>query len=285
MNSLHKTIHYGGNSLKFRLPCEDNSSDWLTIKRYLGEKQFNVLLGSLQNYKEVVIKFGREEEINQEYQHSLIAYENKVPNFIGFLCRFSCEDNIESIKTRHFEIEPFICKNPGSTIGVIVMPYYPLGNLQQYPWNRSNFSILKNILLQIGFALLTAYERFQFIHNDLHVGNILLRKSKKTQLQYEHNQTIHIMGIYPMVMDFGRSYQAKDADFKVYSDINRLLTVTKYMDASDLVLDYNDSELQKWSIENRKITASVYEDYRRVIDNIKIHYCKSERPVIRFSYS
>lgn len=274
---IKKTVYSHGGSIKFKLPCNEiikQDDKWLNIKGYLTSKNFNILLGSLQNYKEVIIKFGNLAEIQKEYEFGKLAYENNIPNFIKFLCMFSCNDNIEEIQSRNFAIHNFICKGEGDQLGVIVMPYVHLGNLDNYRWDRSNLHILKNVLCQVIFAILYAYEKFRFVHGDLHVGNILLRQSKKTSVSYGEN-SLNIFGLYPLIMDFGRSNNSVNFT-AVYRDIDRILSTSIGMKNSDLALDYDKSQLTKWISGNTSISGDIYEKIHKIIDGIWIRYVNSE---------
>lgn len=248
---------------------------WLDVKGYLTNKNFNILLASLKNHKEVIIKFGHLKKIQKEYEFGKLAYENGIPNFIKFICTFSCNDSISDIQSRNFRIHNFICKGEGDQLGMIIMPYVPLGNLDGYVWNINNLHVLKNVLCQIVFSLLYAYEKFQFVHGDLHPANILLRRSKKKQMVYG-DTSLDILGLYPIVMDFERSYQAENKFSDVYRTIDRFLYNTLNMKKSDLALEYNTDELTRLIRENTPVTGMIYNQIRKIIEEVKIRYILSE---------
>jgi predicted unusual protein kinase regulating ubiquinone biosynthesis (AarF/ABC1/UbiB family) len=157
------------------------------------------------------------------------------------------------------------------------MPYYSLGNLETYRWNRQNFEGLKNVLKQVIFALLYAHETFGFVHGDMHVGNVILRLSKKKTVSYG-KRSLPIMGIYPMIMDFCRfSMREKNPSF-IYKDIVRFLDVTRGMEHSDLQLDVNSRRFARHVSENTPITDEIYDEVENIIDGIQILYAHSEIP-------
>ena len=277
---IKKTKYSYGGSIKFKLPCNEmikNDNKWLDVKGYLTSKNLEILIASLQNYKDVILKFGNLLEIQKEYDFGKLTYENNVPNFIKFLCVFSCNDIIQEIQSRNFNIHNFICKGEGDLLGIIVMPYVSLGNLDNYSWNKSNLHILKNVICQVVFALLYAYEKFQFIHGDLHVGNILLRHTKKKSVMYG-NKLFNITGIYPLIMDFGRSYQKDNCFTDVYRSIDKFLTLTIGMEKSDLSLEYDKKQLTEWIRENTPITEEIYDKLQDIVNTVRIRYVLSELP-------
>jgi hypothetical protein len=267
-----------GGSVKFRLQCDSHmkdDKDWLQVKDFLGSKQFNILIGKIKNYKEVVIKFGSVEEMNHEYTIAKTAYDKGIPNFIR---QFSCNDSVKDIQHRNFYITSEVCNGSDSEIiSMIIMPFYPMGNLESYHWKRSNFDTLKNVLKQVVSALLYAFQQFHFVHGDMHVGNILLRSSKKTEVSYGE-VTLPVDGIYPMIMDFGRSYTDEYAVADVYRNIERLLTIVIGMDNSDLALSIDLTPLEHLRRAHQPIDDDVYYTIYKIIDSMKIRYAHSELP-------
>ena len=75
---------------------------------------------------------------------------------------------------------------------------------------RKNIVIqkLKSWIFQICAALSIANDKYNFVHNDLHVQNIMGAKTNKKFLYYTHNNTIYKIPTYGYIMkiiDFGRS--------------------------------------------------------------------------------
>lgn len=280
------TPHSQGGTLKFRLPCaerlQQDGTAWLGVKGYLTDKNFQVLLASLHNYKDVVVKFGKVDEMQKEYDLGHQAYRHQVPNFMRFLCSFSCNDSVRDIENRDFSVHNFVCKGLGDQLGILVMPYYPLGSLDKYAWSRGNLHVLKNVLHQVVFAMLYAYERFSFVHGDMHVGNVLLRASKKKQIAYG-SRTLLCLGLYAMVMDVGRSYQKPGSPQDVYRNIDRFLSLILNMDGSDLALEIDRRALTQYISKDVCIGDEVYESLHHMMDGITIRYVVSERPKIAFA--
>lgn len=277
-----------GESMKFKLPCADlirttPTKQWLEVSRYLDKKDFNVLIGKLNTsvYKHVVFKFGEVAAIQKEYDLSYLANKHGVPNFIKFICAFTCNDSVDAIRERNFEVNAYICKGPGEQLGVAIMPYYHIGSVDNYTWNEGNFVLLKAILKQIVFAALYAYEQFQFVHRDFHLGNVLLRETKKKTVAYGPI-TAETLRFYPMIMDFGRSTRADNAHTLVYRDIKRMISLTFDMPQSDIVLHCDLDPLNTLARDNEPISSSTYTFMADLIDSIAIRYVKSKLPKINF---
>lgn len=270
-----------GGTIKFQLACDEKrreDKDWLVVKDYLGSRKYNVLIGKIKQYKDAIIKFDTVADMEHEYHIANQIFNMNVPNFIKFLCVFTCNDTIENIRERNFFIDAVVCNgSPEKQLGMIVMPYYSFGNLNEYRWNRSNFDVFKNVLKQIVSALLFAFETCHFVHGDMHAGNVLLRHSKKTELKYG---TIHlpIMGIYPMIMDFGKSYMDPNAVAEVYRNIERILYISGGLDNSDLALSIDLRPLETLRRNHEPISQKVYDILYKIIDTIEIRYVHSEMP-------
>jgi len=81
------------------------------------------------------------------------------------------------------------------------MNYYPYGSIINYIPNNIDeiISIINQVL---------AYEKFGFIHGDLHPGNILCKNSKKEYIKYSYSnicKTINLYCIQIIIFDFDRS--------------------------------------------------------------------------------
>ena len=266
---------------KFKVPCGYPTDEWLYIKSYLSDPQFNVLLGQMKHYKDVVVKFGSVSEMKTEYDIGQTAFVHKVPNFIKYLCWFTCEDSVHELKRRDFSIDHHICKSKGKSLGILVMPYYPLGSIEDYRWTRGNIETLKNVLLQVVYAILYAHESFGFVHGDLHLGNVLIRTSKKKQTTYG-DHTVPVNGLYPIVMDFGKSNVQPGNYTNVYRDLRRFLTLISDMKRSDIVIHCDVTSLFALEKDNVPITETLYQHIQTLIESIRIQYAKSELPKPRW---
>jgi len=65
------------------------------------------------------------------------------------------------------------------------MPYISEGSLESYRWTSDNLARLHTLLLHTVCSLTVAYHRLGFIHGDLHLGNILFKRTQQPQIVYE----------------------------------------------------------------------------------------------------
>jgi predicted unusual protein kinase regulating ubiquinone biosynthesis (AarF/ABC1/UbiB family) len=81
-----------------------------------------------------------------------------------------------------------------------------MGSIAQHTWKIQDLQDLKNILIQATCALFSAFLDIGFVHLDLHLDNVLLRKTKKQEMHYKCiDKKIKTKGFYPIIMDFGRA--------------------------------------------------------------------------------
>ena len=67
---------------------------------------------------------------------------------------------------------------------VLIMPYFPEGSIENYEWTEQNIQLLPNLLIHMMLSLAVAFDKVKFLHNDLHLGNILLKTSSKKEITY-----------------------------------------------------------------------------------------------------
>lgn len=78
-------------------------------------------------------------------------------------------------------------------------------------------NVWRSILFQIIFSLSCAQYYFNLTHNDLHLGNILFKPTKKVFLYFQYNNTyfkVPTFGYIVKIIDWNRStFRLKDMDF------------------------------------------------------------------------
>jgi hypothetical protein len=216
---LAKTYHSfarNPNSTKFLLShCEGTITEttltiasWLHILKLLkldtsDHDKPRVLLGTLEKYGEVVVKIGNTYDITNDIEKALF----RLKGFVKYICYLECNDDFRTIPSSHRNT---LCKGPGSSVKVLVMPYFPLGSLASFSWNKDKLPILHSCIKHTALSFITAFQNEKFIHNDLHAGNVLLKTTKQTSVSYEIKDVgiiadVPIYGIRPWIMDFEKS--------------------------------------------------------------------------------
>lgn len=269
------------HSIKYKLPCQDNSNateSWLTISKLLSYTDGNVgvLQGTLAR---LVVKFGDLAEITTEYDVAQRLYDGGLVNFIKFICVFKCKDDFQEVLKRNYVARPHICQGKG-VIGCIVMPHYAMGSLGTYFWTKEHVGEFKNVLKQVCFALCVAFETLGFVHMDLHASNVLIRDSKKQSIDYGHMKLPIIGRKYAMIMDL-QNYCLRD-EARFVGSLERIIYTACVSDGSDLMLDFDTRAIRAWRSAHATFSTKAFADLAQIIDNIPLRYVKSERPVFKW---
>ena len=269
------------DSRKYKLDCKAPTNDWLELTRLIRGKYINemiILEGVLKEDTDVVIKIGKTDILAREYEIGKQLQD--FPNFIRYYCNFNCLDTKENLEGLVNGYLRKICTSDGNiNIGVLIMPYYILGDIESYTWRESELELLKNVLKQICFSLMYAYERIGFLHNDEHLGNILLRITNKKSLKYGDLE-LPLEDLYAVITDFEKSTIGVVGD--VYTSIKKLIHLVCVSDKSDLMLEFAESKITKLQTGNVKIKKEDYNTINDIIDNIKIIYVKSKLPKMKW---
>lgn len=259
-------------SHKFILPCQERAhvKGWLHIEDKLVEES-PVLKGVLDKRKHVVVKYGSPETIKKDYSIAMTLHQ--IPNMINYYCMFECNDHIETIGKKSY-----VCESDGDdAVGYILMPHYAMGTMNAFKWTLQTFPLMKNVLKQICFAILLAMEKHAFVHNDLHLNNVLLRRTAKRELSYG-DRTLPLMDFYAILMDFERSTVHQGSACDAYFTINKVLNLATWLDASDLSLKVDAAPINVWMSQNAPITPATYQRIESIIDGMTVNYEKSKRP-------
>ena len=175
-------------STKYFLNCQEriiddtNTRSWLIVKNILYSSK--IMLGLLKNNMQVVIKIGSKHQIDREYQISKQLRLFK--HFTRYICTFFCKDDLNKYKITGNKKDDGLCEPDGpDQIHAIIMPYYSLGSFLKYNWNYANFIQFKNLLKDIIKMLVYVNSEVGFLHNDLHLENIMLKYTKKGELTFD----------------------------------------------------------------------------------------------------
>ena len=213
-------------SKKFKIDCQERvtplTNEWLELTRMFphDSEDYKIYAGLLDTRTHIVAKIGPK-KLDEEYSVSLTLEELGLPTFMAFNCIFNCVDNFSNMNTMTKEI----CKKTGDSITVIIMPHLNEGRIDQWSWKRENFDVLKNVLKHICMSLLYAAHTLGYAHKDLHLGNILLKKTKKKQISYGEFGNLEVFGILPVIMDYEDSVFNMRNKRAIYEDIRRSINL------------------------------------------------------------
>lgn len=201
-----------------------NTSGWLIPRKILkigndniGERSSGDVLIESDMFikrKTVVVKISTNEKLlNNDFNTSKKLNTIKCTNFAKYLGLFSCKDNIKNY-SKKYPLPEHFCKLDGDINYFLFMPYYKLGSLVEF--EPESIDQIISIINQVICANYLAFEKLNFIHNDLHLGNILIKPTTKKHITYNFNEVsknISTNGIEIVIFDFDRSTFNKSNTF------------------------------------------------------------------------
>ena len=255
---------------KVLLKCEEPNYYELTELLYKSQNDQAIILRALYEHKtNIVLKFGILESIEKEYGISQELLE--LPNFIRYFCTIKCNDNIKNIINNKNTIpEHKMCYYDDNKVGILVMEEHDLGSIENYVWNESNFDMLKNVIKQVIYSTIQAYNKKGFIHGDLHTGNILLKPKRKNEIYYE-NKLLILNDLEVVIMDFEKSKLNQNNEIRELIK-NILIFIASIMSTcvnNELYVNIDIKKISKLkSTFNENI--NYYDELEKIIDDITL---------------
>lgn len=201
--------------------ADGHGPSWLQLRRVLQNipgKGIATLLGYLKEGTDVLVKVQlypaarREYDIQQRLQH--------LPGVIQYHCFVACGGDKRYIQEYGPPLKPYqhVCTKKGSELGVILMPYLPMGSLEDYLKGATDRAekqaVTKILVCKTILWIVRAYLEHGFTHGDLFTKNILLASNTE-----------------PVLIDFEKSdFDDRNKRQRVWRDIDALLgDVSRYM--------------------------------------------------------
>jgi serine/threonine protein kinase len=191
---LHKnrSSTISSETSKYYIKCDAidtaNRIEIVKLLQKQRDEDSRVLLAVLEkNHSKVniVVKMARENTtIRKEYSVSEHLHKTKCSGFMKFICIFECYDNNSSDKICQGTSEKSAKKD------VLIMKYFNEGSVKRHAWTNSNFHILRSIIIQTICYLVVAYHNTGFIHNDSHLDNILIKRTRRTHNKYQMDRRV-----------------------------------------------------------------------------------------------
>ena len=106
---------------------------------------------------------------------------------------------------------------------VLLMPYFPLGSLAKYNWNKHNIHIFHTCIKHAVLSIISIFCKSHIIHGDFHPGNVLLKTTKQTELNYDLVGigiiSVPTYGMRPWIMDYVADFESSYDNF--YYDVSK----------------------------------------------------------------
>ena len=147
-----------------------------------GENKNKLIKANILKKKEVVVKISKRKKLlKKDYDISIRLDELNCINFAKYLGFFSCKDDIDNYNLDK-KLPKYFCKNNCTMNYFLFMNYYKYGSIINYIPN--NIDEIISILNQVLSSIVLAYEKYGFIHGDLHPGNVLCKSTKRKSIKY-----------------------------------------------------------------------------------------------------
>lgn len=196
---------FGGALHKYYIHCKESSIQHPSSLHINNERAIIKALledGIRRKNQHIVIKIGPSETLKKEYLIGQIL--KYIPGFIRYICAMTCNDDL----TRYSEDpQAKICHGSSTDpmMNVIIMPYFNIGSVRTYDW-INHLNQFKSALKQIVLSLYFAFSQHGFLHNDIHLDNVLLSHTQKETIHYDNIFNIPTYGIRIQIMDFDKSF-------------------------------------------------------------------------------
>lgn len=269
------------NSIKIKIDCKNRiasnpeTKDWLELLSKFKHDSANVKVykALLDKSKNIVAKIGKY-DFKKEYDIAKILETLKMPTFITVNCIFSCLDNFSELKNN----AQTVCQKEGEPVSIIIMPYISEGRIDLWKWERSNFDLMKNVIKHIFLSLFYAKQKVGFIHGDLHLGNVLLKKSNRKEISYGDYDTLEVSNILPVIMDFDKSTLVEKYDRFLYMDLSKFISLMS--NSCNVKINFNKLLDELSYLENEEIPISkvICHNLCNIIDKSVIRSVDSEKP-------
>ena len=211
-----------GGGDKYYIDCSHyaENSDSIEVKsllRYISDKNVSILEAVAKDetinskYRHIVVKIGESNFITKtEYENGEIL--KNLNGFIKYILVCNAEKIDENIKD------------------VLVMPYIKEGPIEKYNWTSENVDILKNLMIHTVLSMAVAFKSVGFIHRDLHLSNVLLKKinkNEKKEIRYEFSKdviiSVPIMGYKVVIMDLEKGELNTNDVYYFWDDLHLVL--------------------------------------------------------------
>ena len=185
---------------------------------------------------------------------------------------FSCDSDEEEFNNNSDEFVSNFKNMPVQYIFIEKLE----GTLEDFLIEDINIELIRTCLYQITYALLYLQKYYKFTHNDLHINNIMYKKTDKTYLYYKFNNKyfrVPTHGYLFSIIDYGRCiFEYKNKIY--YNDV-----FSKYGEAEGQYTypipninlykskKYEEKIYPNYSFDMCRLSTTILEE----LDNLHIH--------------
>ena len=291
MNSLDREHYKRNGSNKYHIDFNELEKNPSLIPLFFKKinKNDEIILQSIinnksisENHKNIVVKIVKDyKTIEKEFKISKFLKKENLTGFINYISLFNCYDNTYDNLNVGVEENLKI---------VLIMPYINEGSIRTFKWNKDKYNALKSILSQTIMSVFMAYHLRGFLHQELHLDNILIKKTKKETINYkfkdekDKNKIIDIeiktYGYKIVIMDFENSVFVIKKKSTLTHYWNNLLSIIfrlyvnlkndeeddlRIYNLSDIVSFINKQDLSKGSYMNTLILLDMIRDLKFIV--------------------
>lgn len=223
-----------------------------------------ILEAMFHNQKRVVVKVAdATEALHNEWAAYQSLSSKKINGILKYHCFFTCNDNINRFLTD----QPSVCNGPGDSTQVLIMEYVNAPSMKHYPWWDKPIDVWRSCVKQVLLTSVEAYLACKFIHGDLHLDNVLVKRTAKRSIKYKLlNIELMLLQHCTKFMDFELSSSDKKPILDLFKDI-RVFTNKLYALVGDYMtlgpLQTMNLQLRDWVEDSNRPT-----DPRAIIDTL-----------------
>ena len=282
MNFLEYSENTNTSGSKFVLSCKEISENSSTTKDWLenisalsiipehkstGMSHKKILEAILEKKSKVVVKVAdTQEDIEVEWRVYECLHKSKIPGILRYICFFRCDDNL----LKYSEKQPMMCNGVGNNLQVLVMEYINNKSFKNFDWSSVSENTFRSCVKQCILTLFDGFQKCGFVHGDFHLDNILLHRTSRASIAYEHN-IIPVYGLQIKIMDFEISKLGNNNPCELFKDLRtffgKLYNLADYIYVDDVIRSINQ-KLIIW-IENDVRDISVVSEIISMCDEIR----------------
>lgn len=155
--------------------------DLLDVDKSLKMSHKKILEGILaKTGDKVVVKIAdplEDLKVEWDVYNTIAKCEPSIKGFINYFGFFTCKDTLARAIQDGLG-DDGLCEGAGDTMQVLDMEYVNSQSMKRHDWSTESIDTLQSCIVQVVHSLLEAHLACGFVHGDMHLDNILLKKTK-----------------------------------------------------------------------------------------------------------